>query len=66
MTITADTIIQETIDRYPDTAAVYTRYNLRCHQCGGNASDRIEDIAYNHGVDLAALLSDLYAVAAGE
>ena len=64
MTVTADTIIRDALDRYPQTEAVFQKHGLRCHECGGNASDTIEDIALNHGVDLDAFLCDLNAAAA--
>ncbi len=57
--ITRDTIVRDTIEAHPETIPVYERYALRCHVCGGNMSDTIQDIGWNHGVDVDALLHDL-------
>lgn len=59
MNVTAETIIRDALDRYPQTEAVFRKHNLRCHVCGGSGSDTIEDIALNHGVDLDAFLREL-------
>jgi hybrid cluster-associated redox disulfide protein len=60
--ITRETIVADTIENHPETIPVYERYSLRCHVCGGNMSDTIQDIGWNHGVNVDALLRDLNAV----
>lgn len=62
MVITPETVIRETVERYPRTIDVYKAHNLRCYTCKGNASDTVGDAASNHVVKLETLLRDLNAV----
>ena len=59
MTITAESVIIDTLRQAPATREVYKRYNLKCHFCSCNQSDRVKDIAINYGVDLESILADL-------
>lgn len=54
--ITPDSIVNETLQRYPETMSVFNAFGIdTC--CGGAAA--IEDAAYRDGADPQALLAAL-------
>jgi len=57
--ITGNMNIREVIDKYPETAGVFTKYNMGCLGCIASSFEKIEDIAGSHGVDLKSFVKDL-------
>jgi len=57
--ITEDMTIKEVIDKYPETAMVFMKYNVGCIGCIAASFEKVKDIADVHGIDIKALLKDL-------
>ncbi len=57
--ITEDMTIREVIDKYPETAMVFSKYNVGCIGCLAASFEKVKDIAGVHGIDLKALVKDL-------
>ena len=57
--ITADMTIRDVIEKYPETATVFARYNIGCIGCIAASFERIRDIAGVHGTDVKAFVKDL-------
>jgi hybrid cluster-associated redox disulfide protein len=57
--ITEDMTIREVLDKYPETASVFLKYNIGCVGCIAASYERVKDISGVHGVDVKALLQDL-------
>jgi hybrid cluster-associated redox disulfide protein len=60
--ITADMTIREVIEKYPETAMVFAKYNIGCIGCIAASFERIKDIAGVHGTDVKAFVKDLNSV----
>lgn len=60
--ITEDMTIKEVIDKYPETAMVFFKYNIGCVGCLAASFERVKDIAGVHGTDIKALIKDLNEV----
>ncbi|MBU0496997.1 MAG: DUF1858 domain-containing protein [Candidatus Thermoplasmatota archaeon] len=60
--ITEDMTIQEVIEKYPETAMVFAKYNIGCIGCIAASFERIKDIAGVHGTDVKAFVKDLNSV----
>jgi hybrid cluster-associated redox disulfide protein len=60
--ITADMTIREVIEKYPETAMVFAKYNIGCIGCIAASYERIKDIAGVHGTDVKAFVKDLNSV----
>jgi hybrid cluster-associated redox disulfide protein len=58
-TITEDMTIKEVIDKYPQTAMVFMKYNIGCIGCLAASFEKVKDIATVHGIDTKALVKDL-------
>ena len=54
--ITEDMTIREVIDKYPETAMVFSKYNVGCIGCLAASFEKVKDIAGVHGIDLKALV----------
>ncbi len=57
--ITKDMTIRDVIEKYPETAVVFTKYNIGCVGCIAASFEKVSDIAGVHGVDLNELIKDL-------
>jgi hybrid cluster-associated redox disulfide protein len=57
--ITEDMNIREVIERHPETATVFSKYNMGCIGCIAASYEKIKDIAAVHGVDVKAFVKDL-------
>ncbi|MDH7517715.1 MAG: DUF1858 domain-containing protein [Candidatus Thermoplasmatota archaeon] len=57
--ITEDMTIKEVIDRYPETAMVFAKYNVGCIGCLAASFEKVKDIAGIHGIDIKTLVKDL-------
>jgi len=65
--ITPDMNIREVIEKYPETVAVFARYNMGCIGCIAASYEKIKDIAAVHGTDVQSFVKDLnQAVQDGE
>jgi hybrid cluster-associated redox disulfide protein len=57
--ITEDMTIKDVLDKYPETAVVFMKYNIGCIGCIAASFERVKDISGVHGVDVKALVRDL-------
>lgn len=57
--ITEDMTIKEVIEKYPQTAPVFAKYNMGCIGCLAASFEKIADIAVVHGTDVKAFVKDL-------
>jgi hybrid cluster-associated redox disulfide protein len=57
--ITEDMTIREVIEKYPETAMVFAKYNIGCIGCIAASFERIKDIAGVHGTDVKSFVKDL-------
>ena len=57
--ITEDMTIREVIEKFPETAMVFSKYNIGCVGCLAASFERVKDIAGVHGTDIKALVKDL-------
>ena len=57
--ITEDMNIKEVIDKYPETIAVFAKYNIGCIGCIAASFEKIKDIAAVHGLDVKSFVKDL-------
>jgi len=57
--ITEDMTIREVIEKYPETAPVFSKYNIGCIGCLAASFERVKDIAGVHGTDVKSFLKDL-------
>ena len=60
--ITEDMTIREVIDKYPETIAVFAKYNIGCIGCPAASFEKVKDIAMIHGTDVKAIVRDINAV----
>lgn len=59
--INADMNIREVIEKYPETVAVFAKYNMGCVGCIAASFEKIKDIAVVHGTDVDSFVKDLNA-----
>lgn len=57
--ITEDMTIRDVIEKFPETATVFAKYNIGCIGCIAASFERIKDIAGVHGTDVKAFVKDL-------
>jgi hybrid cluster-associated redox disulfide protein len=57
--ITEDMTIKEVIDKYPESAMVFMKYQVGCIGCLAASFEKVKDIATVHGIDIKALVKDL-------
>ena len=62
MTITAERSSMETVQKYPQTAAVFMEYGMGCLGCAAAHFENIGQGAAAHGIDIAALVEALNKV----
>lgn len=63
MPITATMSITEIVQKFPQTIEVFNRYGMHCLGCMASRFENLEQGALAHGIDVAAFLKDLNAVA---
>ena len=61
MEITRWMKIEEVVQRYPETIAVFDRYGVACLGCCAAEVDSVERGAKIHGIDVDELVRDLNA-----
>lgn len=59
MEITKEMTIEEVVQRYPETVAVFARYGVGCLGCSAAEYDNIEVGAKVHGVNIDQLVREL-------
>ncbi|ADL12933.1 DUF1858 domain-containing protein [Acetohalobium arabaticum] len=59
MKIKKDMYVLDVLKEYPEVKKVLSDYGLSCSGCLGVDSAQIEEIAFNHEIDLESLLADL-------
>ena len=62
MTITAESSIRETVQKYPKTAAVFMEYGMGCLGCAAAHFENIGQGAAAHGINITALIEALNKV----
>jgi hybrid cluster-associated redox disulfide protein len=60
--ITRDMFIEEVIQKYPETIAVFKKFGLDCNECQIAAYEEVEHGAGVHSVNVEALLAELNRV----
>jgi hybrid cluster-associated redox disulfide protein len=60
--ITADSLVQDVIERHPQTIIVFVRHRLQCVGCDISPFHTIADSAREHAVSIEPLLGDLNQV----
>ncbi len=61
MTLTKDSIIGETLDRYPALAPFFMEIGMHCLGCPSARGESIEEACAVHGIDCGAFLEKLNA-----
>lgn len=65
--ITADSLVRQVVERYPQTILIFARHGLNCAGCCISPYHTIADSAREYGLSLEPLLDDLNrAVAPGD
>jgi len=59
MAITKEQSINEVVEQYPDTIAIFRNYGMGCFGCAAARFENIEQGAAAHGIDIHALITDL-------
>lgn len=57
--VTKSMTFSEIMQKYPETASVFLRYQLRCIGCPISAKETVEQGARMHRINLNKLLEDL-------
>jgi hybrid cluster-associated redox disulfide protein len=57
--ITEDMNIREVIEKYPETASVFAKFNMGCIGCIAASYEKLSDIAAVHGVDVKSFVREL-------
>jgi hybrid cluster-associated redox disulfide protein len=57
--ITADSLVQQVIERHPQTILVFVRHRLQCVGCDISPFHTIADSAREHAVSIEPLLGEL-------
>ena len=61
MQITKDMLIEEVVQRFPETVEVFHQYGVGCVGCSAAQYDNVEQGAVLHGVDVEQLVKELNA-----
>jgi hybrid cluster-associated redox disulfide protein len=61
--ITKEMSIMEVVEKYPQTAAVFQNHGMGCLGCAAAHFENIDQGATAHGINIAALITDLNKVA---
>lgn len=59
MKITKDSSINDVLREFPESAAVFDKYNMGCMGCMGATAETIENGALMHGLDAARIVEEL-------
>ena len=59
MAIDKKMTIAETVEKYPQTVAVFNRYGMGCLGCPATQFENIEQGAIVHGIDVEELVKEL-------
>jgi hybrid cluster-associated redox disulfide protein len=65
-TITANSLVQEVVERCPDTVTIFARHGLHCAGCYISPFHTIADSARAYAIAVEPLLLDLNRVIAGK
>lgn len=57
--ITEDMNIREVLEKHPEVALVFQKYNMGCIGCIAASFEKISDIATVHGVDVKKFVKEL-------
>ena len=57
--ITEDMNIREVIEKHPEVASLFAKYNMGCIGCIAASYEKIKDIAAVHGTDVKAFVREL-------
>jgi hybrid cluster-associated redox disulfide protein len=57
--ITRDMIIEDVIQKHPETIAVFKKFGLDCNECQIAAYEEVEHGAGVHSIDVDSLLAEL-------
>lgn len=57
--ITEDMNIREVLEKHPEVAPVFQKYNMGCIGCIAASFEKISDIATVHGVDVKKFVKEL-------
>ncbi|MGQ9599565.1 MAG: DUF1858 domain-containing protein [Anaerolineae bacterium] len=57
--ITADSLVQQVVERYPQTIFIFARHGLNCVGCYISPYHTIADTAREYALSLGPLLDDL-------
>jgi hybrid cluster-associated redox disulfide protein len=61
MAITKDMTVNEVVQRFPETAQVFSRHGVACVSCSAAQEDSVEQSATIHGLDAQQLVAELNA-----
>jgi hybrid cluster-associated redox disulfide protein len=64
--ITADNLVQDVVERHPQTIPIFARHGLQCVGCYISHFHTIADSAREYAMTLEALLGDLNQVIAAD
>ncbi len=59
MEITKDSSINEVLRDFPESTAVFNKYNMGCSGCLGATAESIENGALMHGLDANKIVEEL-------
>ncbi|MDO8684598.1 MAG: DUF1858 domain-containing protein [Armatimonadota bacterium] len=60
--VTRDTSIAELLQKYPQTADVFSSHGLGCFVCLGASMETVEEGAMMHGLDADTIIEELNRV----
>lgn len=64
--ITADTLVEDIVERHPQTISIFNRHGLGCVGCYISSFHTIADSAREYAVHIEPLLNDLNRVVAAK
>ena len=63
--IRRDMAIREIVEKHPECAAVFKKYNLGCIRCLASSFETIEEGLSAHGLNVDDVINELNEAAAG-
>ncbi|UCH71664.1 MAG: DUF1858 domain-containing protein [Thermoplasmatales archaeon] len=57
--ITENMNIREVIEKYPEVATVFLKYNIGCIGCIASSFEKLSDIASAHKIDIKIFVKEL-------
>ncbi|MFC2046234.1 DUF1858 domain-containing protein [Chloroflexota bacterium] len=64
--ITAESLVQDVVERHPQTITIFARHRLQCVGCNISPFHTIADSAREHSVSIGPLLRELNRVVTAE